>query len=235
MEVTFKGSMDEFREVFGNKASPVFEPSELAELETADAIQFEHTPPLTVVADLPAADPLVQTGDEIEAWSDDLTYKQAQTLYSKEWANFVGFCSAWVEGFEETELVLAPPVLVRQENGKPAMDENGCPQLVPALDPDGKPLLVEAPVPQPDRLSLMKDLGQGQWPVPTLRLAYLRKSLQRMVEDALVSTGLHVKDFASPSDYLDYIDRVAAHMVQVSHIGFPDLVGSLDYSMRWRR
>ena len=33
----------------------------------------------------------------------------------------------------------------------------------------------------------------------------------------------------------DYVHAVAAHMVQVSHIGFPDLAGTLDYSTQWRR
>jgi len=83
--------------------------------------------------------------------------------------------------------------------------------------------------PQPDRLALMTALGQGRWPIPILVMAYEIQSLQRLVQKALVETG-HEKALD-----LDWIDLVASNMVQVSHIGFPDISGTYDYSTRWRR
>jgi hypothetical protein len=50
-----------------------------------------------------------------------------------------------------------------------------------------------------------------------------------MVEKALVTSGA----VADPD--LDHIDEVAANMVQISHMGFPDLAGTYDYSTKWRR
>jgi hypothetical protein len=82
---------------------------------------------------------------------------------------------------------------------------------------------------QPDRLGMMQELGQGRWPVPILVMAYEIGSLQRMVEKALVTSGA----VADPD--LDHIDEVAANMVQISHMGFPDLAGTYDYSTKWRR
>jgi hypothetical protein len=76
---------------------------------------------------------------------------------------------------------------------------------------------------------MMQELGQGRWPVPILVMAYEIGSLQRMVEKALVTSGA----VADPD--LDHIDEVAANMVQISHMGFPDLAGTYDYSTKWRR
>ncbi len=89
---------------------------------------------------------------------------------------------------------------------------------------------------QPDRLGMMQELGQGRWPVPILVMAYEVGSLQQMVGKALLEytqkpyLGLSTRDA-----YLDHIDEVAANMVQISHMGFPDLAGTYDYSTKWRR
>ena len=82
---------------------------------------------------------------------------------------------------------------------------------------------------QPDRLALMTDLGQGRWPIPILVMGYEIGSLQRLVEKALLE--------ANPGNTfdLDWVNLVAANMVQVSHMGFPDVQGLLDYSEKWRR
>ena len=81
---------------------------------------------------------------------------------------------------------------------------------------------------QPDRLQLIKDLGHGRYTIPVLIMAYEIKSLQRLVEKALNEATGNKFD-------LDFIDQVACNMVQISHMGYPDLAGTYDYSTAWRR
>lgn len=82
---------------------------------------------------------------------------------------------------------------------------------------------------QPDRQNLLKELGTGIYPVNVMRMALEIGSLQRLVQLALwVQSNSVCHD-------LDYIQRVAGNMVQVSHLVFPDLEGMLDGSSRWRR
>lgn len=85
---------------------------------------------------------------------------------------------------------------------------------------------------QPDRLALLTHLGAGPWPLPILVMAYERGSLQALVLDALY--GEDAEDLRTP-DGLDYVNRVAANMVQVSHMAFPDLAGTYDHSTKWRK
>lgn len=82
---------------------------------------------------------------------------------------------------------------------------------------------------QPDRLALMQELGHGRMTIPILVMAYEIKSLQRLVERALWDAAPGV-DFD-----LNWVDQLACNMVQVSHMGFPDLAGTYDYSTSWRR
>lgn len=98
---------------------------------------------------------------------------------------------------------------------------------------------------QPDRVQLMRELGSGRGPVAILIMAYEMRSLQRMVEKALVEVGFKqvwsirfgVQNPTLPIDeaWLDLLGRFAGHLTQVAHTGFPDLVGTLDYSSQWRR
>ena len=77
---------------------------------------------------------------------------------------------------------------------------------------------------------MMQTLGQGRWPRPILIMAYEEKSLQRLVWKALkgdIPLGTE--------EERDWVDRVAATMVQISQMGFPDLQGTYDYSTQWRR
>lgn len=78
-------------------------------------------------------------------------------------------------------------------------------------------------VEQPDRLTLLKDIGSGQWPLPILRWLSEFGSLQGGIAHLL---GL---------DDLDRVDRISANIAQVAHAAFPDLVGLHDYSTRWKR
>lgn len=82
--------------------------------------------------------------------------------------------------------------------------------------------------PQPDRERLMKGLGYGRIPVPILVMAYELGSLQELVYRALKEQGIEVSD-------IDWLDRVAGTMVQISREGFPDIAGTIDYTQRWRR
>lgn len=95
---------------------------------------------------------------------------------------------------------------------------------------------------QPDRIKLLSEIGSGPWPIPILVMAYEARSLQRLVERALGECGFFdewlqttPQQTSGNSQWLDFVDRVAANMVQVSHTAFADLAGTYDYSSRWRR
>lgn len=83
--------------------------------------------------------------------------------------------------------------------------------------------------PQPDRLALIAGLGSSQHLVTVLRLGYHLGSLQRLVQE-----GLRYKDDPRSED-LDFCAQVAANITSVSHVGFPDIAGTYDYTNRWRR
>lgn len=86
----------------------------------------------------------------------------------------------------------------------------------------------EKGVEQPDRVQLIQEMGSGSHMVPILVMAYERASLQALVRDALVAEGINI-----PS--VEWLNRVAAHMVQVSHFGYPDLAGTYDHSSKWKK
>jgi hypothetical protein len=89
---------------------------------------------------------------------------------------------------------------------------------------------------QPDRLQMMQDLGQGALPVPILVMAYEQGSLQQMVGKALLEyTQKPFIGLSTQDAYHEYIDKVSSNMVQISHMGFPDLAGTYDYSTKWKR
>jgi len=89
---------------------------------------------------------------------------------------------------------------------------------------------------QPDRLQMMQDLGQGALPVPILVMAYEQGSLQQMVGKALLEyTEKPYLGLSTQDAYHEYIDKVSSNMVQISHMGFPDLAGTYDYSTKWKR
>lgn len=84
--------------------------------------------------------------------------------------------------------------------------------------------------PQPDRLALMQQMGAGRWTVAILKLAYKAEGLQLLLRQVLVKP-----ETMAEADWMDYVNRVAGTMVQVSHMGFPDLAGTLDLSKAWER
>jgi hypothetical protein len=123
-------------------------------------------------------------------------------------------------------MVNLPKLTPEQRQGAWTAFVSFCAQWVKGFEAEG--------VEQPDRLALMTKLGSGRWPIPVLVMAYEIKSFQRLVERALIEgAGLTIKD--STEAYLDYVDRVAGTMTQVSHMGFPDLANAMDWSRRWRR
>ncbi len=189
MEIKFKGTLSEFQALFGG-VSPTFIPSDIAALEAVDEI------PTVVSGWTSSEESIVPEPTNDGAWAaQDMKLRELSAEQREAaWEHFVGFCSLWVENFEE-----------------------------PGAE-------------QRDRLVAMQDLGQGRWPIPVLVMAYEIKSLQRLVERALIEKqGVIEHDYDSREEYLDYIDRVAANMVQVSHMGFPDLAGTYDYSTKWKR
>lgn len=200
MEIKFKGTLSEFQALFGG-VSPTFIPSDTAALGVVDEI------PTVVSGWTSSEESIVPEPTNDGAWAaQDMKLRELSAEQREAaWKHFVGFCSLWVENFEE---------------------------------PEGE---------QPDRLVAMQDLGQGRWPIPVLVMAYETKSLQLLVEKALVESGaVQIPEHSSAAwddntdnteyhAHLDYIDRVAANMVQVSHMGFPDLAGTYDYSTKWKR
>jgi hypothetical protein len=91
---------------------------------------------------------------------------------------------------------------------------------------------------QPDRLALIQEMGSGRWPVPILVMIHEIGSLQALVAKALIEAGATPASMSTTvgdDEWLDYVGRVAANMVQVGHMGFSDLSGLMDYSLRWRR
>ena len=88
----------------------------------------------------------------------------------------------------------------------------------------------EEDAPQARRVELMEDLGSGRQTRGVLILAYERLALQTLVRDTL-------RDLEDPrADDLDTVERLAANLVQLANpCGFPELVGTMDYTKRWRR
>ena len=106
-----------------------------------------------------------------------------------------------------------------------------CTQWVQGFDEQDKD---GNPVPQPDRVGMMARLGSSRYAHPLLIMCYERGSLQRVVESALRAGS---PDYVprEGEDWLDWIQAVSALIVNVSHAGFPELAGTLDYSSKWRR
>jgi hypothetical protein len=84
-----------------------------------------------------------------------------------------------------------------------------------------------------NRLELLRTFGTGPNFVPLLIAAYEIQSLQRLVDRALRAT--HKQATETEDEWLDRVEGLAAHMVQLSHSVCPDLAGTLDYSTKWRR
>lgn len=91
----------------------------------------------------------------------------------------------------------------------------------------------DLPGDQPDRLEALRQAGTGRYTLPVLIMAYEFGSLQRMIEKALIRVGIGPLEDSEAR--LDYADKIAANMVQISHLTFPDLAGTYDYSTKWRR
>jgi hypothetical protein len=83
---------------------------------------------------------------------------------------------------------------------------------------------------QPDRLEALRVAGSGRFAFPILVMAYETRSLQRLVEKALIS-----RKIVPVAEALEYADKIAGNMVQICHMCFPDLAGTYDYSTKWRR
>ncbi len=84
--------------------------------------------------------------------------------------------------------------------------------------------------PQPDRLEALRQVGSGPYALAVLVMAFEVRSLQRLVEKALIRQNI-----GNELDRLELADQIAGNMVQVSHLVYPDLAGTYDYSTKWRR
>jgi hypothetical protein len=83
---------------------------------------------------------------------------------------------------------------------------------------------------------MIQEMGNGKALVPVLIRAYEVGSLQRLIEQALNKhSAVHRMAFGADQEkWLDWCDLIAANMVQISHMGAPDLAGTYDYSTKWR-
>lgn len=120
------------------------------------------------------------------------------------WRRFVKFCEVWLYGWEQPDVT------------------------------------------QPDRMQAMAEIGSGRVAYPILVMAYESGSLQNMVARAcsdLFAADVETKpNYAKLAEALpmgaaawnDFIARVTGSMVAASHLAFPDLAGTYDYSTKWR-
>lgn len=82
---------------------------------------------------------------------------------------------------------------------------------------------------QPPRLQAIQDLGSGPHTVAILVMAYELRSLQRLIQRALMT----IEDERWTD--LDFCNRVASHVVTLSNMGYPDIAGCLDFGTGWRK
>ena len=82
---------------------------------------------------------------------------------------------------------------------------------------------------QPPRQQAMQELGSSPHVVAILVMAYELRSLQRLVQRALITLG------DERSTDLDFCNTIASHMVTLSNMGFPDAAGTYDFGTGWRR
>ena len=80
---------------------------------------------------------------------------------------------------------------------------------------------------QPDRLAILRKLGSGPTSLGILVMAYEVESLQKLVWRAVEENGEANPDLAK-------VHAIAANMVQISCLAFPDLAGTLDYTEKWQ-
>jgi hypothetical protein len=102
----------------------------------------------------------------------------------------------------------------------------------------------DAEGPQPDRLEALRKLGSGRFALSILVMCFELGSLQRLVEKALIVRHLCEQEHSGHTETeqavlrqnrLELADRISANMVQISHLVYPDLAGTYDYSTKWRR
>lgn len=95
--------------------------------------------------------------------------------------------------------------------------------------------------PQPDRLTALKSLGEGRWPLHILRYCANYGSLQRAVFQVIHERNwpwekdLPNSMITPDEEDIALAELVAANIVQVAHAAFPDIIGFYDHSTRWKR
>jgi len=72
------------------------------------------------------------------------------------------------------------------------------------------------------------ELGAGPHALAILVMAYELRSLQKLVYLALKAIG----DSRAPD--LDFVNRLTGRMIQLSHVGYPELNGAFHYGTSWR-
>lgn len=233
MKVTFEGSVEDFQRIFRIGGVPIesmevellpepFIPSGEAAPATFDVVQGDN--------DSDSDSDFVNRGPELPKLSEEDR--------TAAWKHFVEVCQLWTQNFgvtEEVEVEVKVPLV--NEDGK-------------LVDPEGKivqkgqkphyrlqKMFKTQPAPQPDREGALRGLGQGRSAIPVLVMAYEVGSLQRLVEKALLEAepGRLAEKNKNPAAWLDFVEQISNTMIQVSHVAYPDLAGTLDYSRKWTR
>lgn len=103
------------------------------------------------------------------------------------------------------------------------------------VDEEGRPALE-----QPDRLTALKSLGEGQWPIHILRWCAHYGSMQAAVFAILGELGWPEGETRDPTPEevlarIAFTEKVTANITQVANGVFPDIIGFYDHSTRWKR
>jgi hypothetical protein len=142
---------------------------------------------------------------------------------------FRAFCLLWIQGWgEQHEVEKEQDVHVLTPDGNKYFGVDGYPIF------EKKMVKVIEAVPQPDRIAAMRELGHGRLPRSILIMAYERGSLQALVSDALKGSEDKLPSTLADKPWIEVVDVIAANMIQVCHMAFPDLSGTYDYTQRWK-
>jgi hypothetical protein len=144
-------------------------------------------------------------------------------LADETWRLFCSTLGEWLQGWQETQ-----EVEVEIDEAMVGPDGQFVVEPGPTKHSPGqvKRHLVKRmrtePVPQPDRVELLRKMGTGRFPPALLQLARQAKGLQALVWRALTEIGWPASA-ATRDQKIELAQAVAGSMVQISHAVFPDL------------
>lgn len=146
--------------------------------------------------------------------------------FAKSWLAFKDVMKAWLKGWLEThEVEVEEDRAVLDEEGRfiPIPPEPGVPGVRghPRIQREIVKVKRIEPVPQPNRLELLRGIGAGRHPPAILQMARSAGGLQALVWTAIDELGLWKTEDTEAR--IDHVVGVAGAMVQICHTVFPDL------------